>query len=66
VVKLTNLDSSGKRPVCCYVGGWPAGVVRSMEARMSDIAAVELAFDPEFDPSARLLRSLFPPRDEGV
>jgi nicotinate (nicotinamide) nucleotide adenylyltransferase len=66
VVKLTSLDRSGKRPVRCFVGGWPAGVVQSMEARVSGVAAVELAFNPEFDPSTRLLRSLFPPNEEGV
>jgi NAD kinase len=63
VVKLTSLDRSGKRPVSCYVGGVSVGIVQSMEARMSGVAAVELAFTPEFDPSARLLRSLFPPEE---
>jgi nicotinate (nicotinamide) nucleotide adenylyltransferase len=64
VVKLTSLDRSGKRPVRCFVGGWPAGVVQSLEARLSNVAAVELAFNPEFDPSTRLLRSLFPPNQD--
>src|SRR5262249_44237574 len=60
-IKLTSLDRSGKRPVRCFLGGWPAGVVQSMEVRVSAVAAAELAFNPEFDPSTKLLRSLFPP-----
>jgi NAD kinase len=62
VIALRNLDESGKRPTRCFAGGLPVGLVRSMEARVSSIAAVELAFDRAFDPSARLLRSLFPPQ----
>ena len=34
-----------------------------MEVRVSPVAAVELAFTPAYDLSARLLRSLFPPDD---
>jgi NAD kinase len=64
VVKLTSLDRSGKRPVRSFVGGQPVGRVQAMEARVSSVAAVELAFNPEFDPSARLLRSLFPSGEE--
>jgi NAD kinase/nicotinic acid mononucleotide adenylyltransferase len=50
-----------KRPLRGYVDGRPTGRVRSMDIRVSTIAAVELAFTPEFDLAARLLRSMFPP-----
>ncbi len=63
VVSLTNLDHNGKRPVRGFIDGRPCGVVRSMEIRASSVAAVELAFTPEFDLSARLLRSMFPPAE---
>ncbi len=50
-----------KRPLRGFVDGRPTGPLRSMDIRVSTIAAVELAFTPEFDLSARLLRSMFPP-----
>lgn len=62
-VSLTSLDHNGKRPVRGYIDGRPVGAVRAMDVRVSNVAAVELAFTPEFDLSARLLRSMFPPTD---
>jgi NAD kinase/NaMN:DMB phosphoribosyltransferase len=52
---------NSKRPVRGYIDGRPVGLVRSMDIRASAVAAVELGFTPEFDLSARLLRSMFPP-----
>jgi NAD kinase/NaMN:DMB phosphoribosyltransferase len=63
VVRLTSLDETGKRPVRGFLDGHPVGSVSSMEVRVSSIAAVELAFTPQFDLSDRLLCSLFPPAD---
>lgn len=60
VVRLTNLDETGLRPVRAFLDGQLVGRVRSLEARVSPVASVELAFTPQFDLSARLLRSLFP------
>jgi NAD kinase len=64
VVKLTNLDETGKRTIRGFLDGHSVGAIQSMEVRVSSIAAVELAFTPQFDLSARLLRSLFPPSEE--
>ncbi len=63
-VKITNLDNTGKRPVRAFLDGLPLGRVSAMEARVSTVATVELAFTPEFDLSARLLRSMFPPIED--
>jgi NAD kinase len=63
VVSITSLDHNGKRPIRGFIDGRPSGTMRSMDIRVSSIAAVELAFTPEFDLSARLLRSMFPPSD---
>ena len=63
VVTLTSVDRTGKRPVRGFIDGHPIGLVRSLEVRVSSVAAVELAFTPEFDLSARLLRSMFPPSE---
>lgn len=64
VVRLTNLDETGKRSVRGFLDGHLVGPITSMEVRVSSVAAVELAFTPQFDLSARLLRSLFPPSEE--
>ncbi|HEV3384584.1 MAG TPA: NAD(+)/NADH kinase [Gemmata sp.] len=64
VVRLTNLDETGKRTIRGFLDGHSVGAVQSMEVRVSSIAAVELAFTPQFDLSARLLRSLFPPAED--
>ncbi len=67
VVRITSLTHAGepglnsKRPVRGFIDGRPVGLVRSMDIRASAVAAVELGFTPEFDLSARLLRSMFPP-----
>lgn len=63
VVRITNLDTMGKRPVRAFLDGHLAGLVQAMEVRVSSVAAAELAFTPQFDLSARLLRSLFPPEE---
>lgn len=65
VVRLTSLDETGKRSVRGFLDGESVGAVTGMEMRVSSVAAIELAFTPEFDPSARLLRSMFPPSEEG-
>lgn len=62
-VRLTNLDETGKRPVRAFLDGQPLGRVKEMTVRVSAVAAVELAFTPQFDLSERLLRSLFPPSE---
>lgn len=64
VVKLTSLDTSGKRPMRAFIDGSPVGRVMSMEMRVSPVAAAEVAFTPQFDLSARLLRSMFPPNED--
>jgi NAD+ kinase len=64
VVRLTNIDETGKRTIRGFLDGHSVGAIQSMEVRVSSIAAVELAFTPQFDLSARLLRSLFPPSEE--
>lgn len=63
VVRMTSTGDPGKRPVRGFLDGLPLGRVSEMEVRVSPVAAVELAFTPAFDLSARLLRSLFPPDD---
>ncbi|MCE9564249.1 MAG: NAD(+)/NADH kinase [Planctomycetes bacterium] len=65
VVRLTNLDATGKRPIRAFIDGHHVGWVKAMEVGVSPVAAVELAFTPQFDLSARLLRSMFPPSEEG-
>jgi NAD kinase len=66
ITSLTHENEPGvntKRPVRGFVDGRPTGLLRSMDIRVSTIAAVELAFTPEFDIAARLLRSMFPPEN---
>ena len=62
-VRITNIDDRIKRPVRAFLDGHLAGPVIAMEVRISPVAAVELAFTPQFDLSERLLRSLFPPEE---
>jgi NAD kinase len=59
-IELTTLDVE-KRPLQGYIDGVFQGQVRSMRARVSNIAAVELAFEPEFDPATKLAQIQFPP-----
>jgi NAD kinase/nicotinic acid mononucleotide adenylyltransferase len=63
-VRITNIDERNKRPVRAFLDGHLAGPVSAMEVSISSVAAVELAFTPQFDLSERLLRSLFPPEEE--
>lgn len=58
-VELTTLDPA-KRPLQGYIDGVSQGMVRSLRARMSNIAAVELVFAPQYDPAAKLARIQFP------
>ena len=64
LITLSSLDYSGKRPLRCYIDGLPLGMMQEIEVRRSLSASVELAFTKQFDPSARLLRSLFPPGED--
>jgi NAD kinase len=64
IVRISNLDNTGKRPIRGFLDGHLVGQVQAMEVRVSSVAAVELAFTPQFDLSTRLLRSLFPPHEE--
>jgi NAD kinase len=64
MVSLVSLDESGKRPVRGFVDGQPLGVIHSLSVQRSAVANIELAFAGEFDPSTKLLRSLFPPPEE--
>ena len=59
-IECTTLDPQ-KRPLEGYIDGVPQGEVRTMRARVSNIAAVELAFEPEHDPATKLARIQFPP-----
>ena len=59
-VEWTTLDPA-KRPLVGYIDGVYQGPVHTMRARVSNIAAVELAFEPEHDPSSKLARIQFPP-----
>jgi NAD kinase len=63
-ISIVSLDRTGKRPVRGFLDGQPLGVIQSLTVQRSAIATVELAFTGEFDPSGKLLRSLFPPTDE--
>jgi NAD kinase/nicotinic acid mononucleotide adenylyltransferase len=59
-VTLTSLDTRGKRPLRAFVDGQALGLVEEISAKHSLTAAVELAFTREYDPSTKLLKSLFP------
>ena len=61
VIRLASLDRSGKRPVRGFIDGTALGLVQQLTIRRSLTASVEMAYTREFDPSARLIRSLFPP-----
>lgn len=58
-IELTTLDPN-KRPLQGYMDGVPLGQVSSVRVRVSRTAAVELAFQPEHDPVAKLARLQFP------
>jgi NAD kinase len=59
-ITLTSIDTIGKRPVRAFVDGHPLGIVTELSMRQSLTASVELAFTRGFEPSAKLLDSLFP------
>lgn len=59
-ITLTSLDTRGKRPLRAFVDGQSIGIVEEISAKQSLTAAVELAFTREYDPSTKLLKSLFP------
>lgn len=58
-VELSALDPV-KRPLAAFMDGIPLGNITQMKIRVSKIASVELAFDPEFDPSEKLAKIQFP------
>jgi NAD kinase len=58
-IELTTLDPQ-KRPLQGYIDGVSLGRVSSVRVRVSRTAAVELAFQPEHDPVAKLARLQFP------
>ena len=49
-----------KRPLNAFIDGTPQGNVKAIHARVSNIAAVELAFLPDHDPSLKLAKLQFP------
>lgn len=63
LIRFSSLDRSGKRPLRGFLDGTPLGLVQDISVRRSLTASVEMAFTKEFDPAARLLRSLFPPNE---
>jgi NAD+ kinase len=62
-VEFTSLDPA-KRPLHGYIDGVSQGLVRSLQARVSYIAAAELAFPPQHDPAEKLARIQFPAPEE--
>ena len=63
VIEFRTLDPD-KRPLNSYVDGVPQGQISWMGIKTSNIAAVELAFDPGYDPAEKLARIQFPAEDE--
>lgn len=61
VIELRSVDPE-KRPLHGFVDGYAHGRVSWMRARMSNIAAAELAFSPGHDPVAKLSKIQFPTR----
>jgi NAD+ kinase len=49
-----------KRPLKAFIDGIPQGDVQSLHTRVSNMAAVELAFLPDHDPSFKLAKLQFP------
>ena len=62
-VEFRTLDPA-KRPLNGFVDGVPQGKVSWMGVKTSNIAAVELAFDPRNDPTEKLARIQFPTAGE--
>ena len=63
VIEFRTLDPD-KRPLNSYVDGVPQGQISWMGIQTSNIAAVELAFDPGYDPAEKLAQIQFPAADE--
>ena len=61
-VEFVALDPK-KRPLNGFSDGEPLGEVVRMRIRLSRSAAVELAYDPEFDPGEKLAHMQFPDLD---
>ncbi|MCE9553573.1 MAG: NAD(+)/NADH kinase [Planctomycetes bacterium] len=59
VIELRAVDEN-KRPLAAFIDGVPYGNVRRLTARISRVAAVELAFHPDTDLAAKLARIQFP------
>jgi NAD+ kinase len=62
VIEFINLDAS-KRPLRAFLDGRPEDDVISMRVSVSNIAAVELAFDSDLNPAEKLAQIQFPPSD---
>ena len=58
-VTMTNLAPE-KRPLRAFVDGIPQGLVSALKARISRIAAVELAFLPHHDMAEKIAQIQFP------
>ncbi len=58
-IEVRTLDPE-KRPLQAFIDGVPQGHVQALRARVSNIAAVELAFLPDHDPSFKLAKIQFP------
>lgn len=58
-VEIEGLDPQ-KRPVSGYIDGVAQGPLLKMDIRVSRTAAVELLFDPKFDPAEKLGKIQFP------
>ncbi len=58
-IELRSLDPV-KRPLHGYIDGVSQGLVGSLHARVSHIAAAELLFHPQHDPAVKLARIQFP------
>jgi NAD+ kinase len=58
-IKFTTLDAV-KRPLNGFIDGVSLGSVHGITVRVSNIASVELAFDPEYDPAEKLAHIQFP------
>ena len=59
LVEIRTLDPD-KRPLVGYIDGISQGRVVRMQARVSQTASLELAFDPSHDPAEKLARIQFP------
>jgi NAD kinase/nicotinic acid mononucleotide adenylyltransferase len=53
VIEFTTLDAK-KRPLVAFIDGDSKGLVRTVKVRVSNIAAVEIAFMRSTDPSTKL------------